>query len=294
VDLSGNNPDEPNSAEANARKPMSQWLLYPRMPGCCGPIGLNGPIGYDLFLRAGLAFPIGGGLLQHSLQDGLYVEGGGRTLFYNPEMTRAWTATLGVGNFNADSRHFVPSFQMNNIPVHTVIPPSTTGTPGSTSSTGTAGSTTSGTTTPTSGTTGTTTTSSTTGAGTPIIVVVPSLTASVASYNQTWFSVYGGRECYLWGNAECSNQQCSLRAGVEVGGRWATEKVDFNEIRHRTGTAGGVSIAGYTELVVPCQCVIYTFGLRTQYDYIFTDILQSQNVNDLQLFNLLVTVGLRF
>jgi hypothetical protein len=178
-------------------------------------------------------------------------------------MTRAWTATLSAGNFFAPSRRFVPSFQMNNIPVRTAVP--ATGTTGTSAA-----------------------------AGTPITVVIPSLTASVASYNQTWFGLYGGREWYLWGNAACDNPHCSWRVGLDVGGRWASEKVDFDEIRHRTGVAGAVAVAGYSEVVVPYQCAIYTFGLRLQYDYIFTDILQSQNVNDLQLFTIMGTVGLRF
>jgi hypothetical protein len=131
-------------------------------------------------------------------------------------------------------------------------------------------------------------------AGQPLTVTLPSLTASVAAYNQTWLSLYGGREWYLRGNADCSNPCWSWRVGLDVGGRWATEKVSFNEIKHRTGVAGGVSVAGYSEVVLPCQCVIYTFGLRTQYDYIFTHILQSQNVNDLQVFTLMITAGLRF
>jgi hypothetical protein len=275
LDLSGNDPDKPDDSNANARKPMSEWLLYPRIPGCCGPIGLNGPIGSEIFLRAGLAFPIGGGVLQHSLQDAGYVEGGARVLFYNPSMDKAWTFTLGVGDMWANSRHVVPSFTLLNVPVHVAVPAAGTplppGTPPQLAAL-----------------------VGQVAAGTPITITLPSLTASVASYNQTWLSLYGGREWYLRGCADCSRQEWSWRVGIDVGGRWATEKVDFNEIRHHTGIAGGVSMAGYSEVEIPYQCIIYSFGMRLQYDYLFTHILQSQNATDLQTFDLLFTAGLRF
>jgi hypothetical protein len=275
VDLSGTDPDQPLGSDADARQPLSQWLLYPRMPGCCGPVGLNGPIGYEVFVRSGLAFPIGGGTLAHSLQNGWYVEGLGRVLFFNPQQDRAWTATLAVGNLNAPSRHDVPSFTLNNVSVKTAVPaPNTpqaaTASPQLAALIGQVA------------------------AGTPVTITDPSVAASVASYNQTWLALYGGRAWYLVGNADCSRKACNWRIGFDVGGRWATEKVDFNEIEHHTGTAGGVSVAGYSDLEVPFQCAIFYAGLRTQYDYIWTDILQRQNSSNLQTFDLLFTVGVRF
>jgi hypothetical protein len=81
---------------------------------------------------------------------------------------------------------------------------------------------------------------------------------------------------------------------VDVGGRWATEKVEFNEFQHHTGTAGAVSISGYSDFEYPCQCAIFTAGMRLEYDYIFTDILQRQNDSSLETFSLLFSVGVRF
>jgi hypothetical protein len=285
TDLSGSNPDEPNGSAANARKPISEWLLYPRMPGCCGPIGANGPIGCEVFLRSGISFPIGGGILQHSLEDGWYIEGGGRALFFNPAQDRALTATLSVGNVFYPSRHDVPAFTLFRVPVKTVLPSNATSSPQAAATLASV-----------AAQNGISASQAATLAatGTPISVTVPSLTASVASYNQTWFGFSGGYEWYLWGSADCSRKECNWRVGFEVGGQYASEKVDFNEIRHHTGTAGGVVLAMYSEVEVPWQCTIFNFGLRTQYDYIFTDILQQQNSNDLQSFNLLITAGLRF
>jgi hypothetical protein len=259
-------------SDADARKPISQWLLYPRIPGCCGPVGCNGPIGGEVLARTGLAFPVGGGTLQHSLQDGWYVEGLGRVLFFNPQQDRAWTASIGIGNLFAPGRHDVPAFTLNNVNVRTAVPPP--GTPVASPTLQAL--------------------EGQVAAGTPVTVTVPSVNASVASYNQTWLALYGGRAWYLRGNGSCSRQGCSWRIGFDVGGRWATEKVDFNEIRHLTGTAGGLSLAAYSDVEIPFQCVILFAGMRTQYDYIWTDILQRQNSSDLQTFDLLFTVGVRF
>jgi hypothetical protein len=79
---------------------LSNWILHPNIPGCCGPIGRNGSIGSELFLRSGLAFPIGGGFLNNVLDVGWEVEGGVRSLFFNPEEDAAWTVQISLSNIN--------------------------------------------------------------------------------------------------------------------------------------------------------------------------------------------------
>src|SRR5437867_1586447 len=32
---------------------LSSWIKYPRSPGCCGPVGANGPIGSEIYFRSG-------------------------------------------------------------------------------------------------------------------------------------------------------------------------------------------------------------------------------------------------
>src|SRR5947209_7844341 len=39
---------------------LSSWLTYNRPGGCCSPIGGNGPIQSEVFLRSGISVPIGG------------------------------------------------------------------------------------------------------------------------------------------------------------------------------------------------------------------------------------------
>jgi hypothetical protein len=77
----------------------STFIDYPRCLGCCGPVGANGPINYEVYTRAGWSIPLGdnpfGG---HHMNAGWEVAVGARTLFFNPESDAAWTADIGVSN----------------------------------------------------------------------------------------------------------------------------------------------------------------------------------------------------
>src|SRR5438309_1652554 len=68
------------------------WIEYTR-PGCCGPIGGDGPIGSEWFLRNGISMPVATGILHEALQTGVMTEFGARALFFNPNTDKAWTAS---------------------------------------------------------------------------------------------------------------------------------------------------------------------------------------------------------
>src|SRR5262249_36341350 len=76
---------------------LSKWITYEHCD-CCGPIGGNGPIRADLYIRNGPSVPVEGPLLGQVLRTGWDVAGGGRSLFFNPQCTAAWTVDLGVSN----------------------------------------------------------------------------------------------------------------------------------------------------------------------------------------------------
>jgi hypothetical protein len=80
-------------------------MTYSR-PDCCGPIGGNGPITYELFARSGPVFTHGDGILGKLLdhEAGWNVEAGGRTLFFNPGMDAAWTVDLSLDYMYNHSR----------------------------------------------------------------------------------------------------------------------------------------------------------------------------------------------
>src|SRR5437879_2606956 len=80
ADPTGNNP--PTAAVV---PPSPDPLILRECPGCCGPVGKNGPIAYEWYLRAGPSLPLGGtGGLANTVETGWLIQGGGRSLFFNP------------------------------------------------------------------------------------------------------------------------------------------------------------------------------------------------------------------
>jgi hypothetical protein len=96
---------------------LSSFILRPRSPGCCGPIGANGPIEGEIYVRTGLTFPIGGGFLNNVIDVGWEIEGGGRVLFFNPAEDAAWTVDMGISNVYNNSRDHSTTVTLLNFPV---------------------------------------------------------------------------------------------------------------------------------------------------------------------------------
>jgi hypothetical protein len=248
--------EDPAQTQAAMRSPTS-WLVYPRAPGCCGPVGGCGPIGSELFLRSGWTFGVGGGPLGSMMKPGWDIEGGGRVLLFNPAIDKAWTVSLSVSNmFNATGPN-TPTVTLNNVKVKTAQAVNGTVTQGT--------------------------------------IVVPQQPATLATYNQTFLNFGLGREWYLLGTADPGQMNSwNWRVGCDGGGRWGTAKGTFNEISHLTDTVGGMYAAIHTDVEYPCNCITLQGGIRLEYNYIWDDILQSQNPSDYQSLNLLFQVGLRY
>jgi len=65
--------------------------------GCNGPVGANGPIAYELYIRTGPNILAGANAFSKAINNGWTVQGGGRTLFFNNERDAAWVLDLGLG-----------------------------------------------------------------------------------------------------------------------------------------------------------------------------------------------------
>jgi hypothetical protein len=241
-------------------QPASSWLVYPRSPGCCGPVGgCGGPLGYEVFARSGIAFPGGGGIFGNFLRPGWDIEGGGRLLLLNPAVNKAWTVSLSVSNIFNRTGNDNQVITLNNVPVKTTVIP-----PGSTNPT-------------------------------PVTVTVPHVPVTLSSLNQTFFNFGLGREWYLLGSADPGLQNgCNWRFGVDGGGRYGTADVQFNEIQHHTGQTGGMYAAIHTDVEYPWRCGILQAGIRYEYNYLWTHLLQAQNGSNYQSSNLLFQIGARF
>jgi hypothetical protein len=299
---------------------LSDWIVGPHGPGCCGPVGGCGPIQEELYLQSGLDFPFSDGVFGHTLKsDGWVIQGGGRTLFFNPEQDAAWVVDLSISNVRDEGRN--PTYE---IPLHHILVPTATASnvPGVANSaivefvpraflnklatektiqklnpqiknfkkyhgqplllhTGTGGA--------------------------PNTIAAEGV--SVADLNRTFFNVGFGRDWYLFGEAPtylnrgcgsgCGDNGCGCggpvwRVGVDGGGRYGTAKVELHEVRHRTDTIAGVFIGAHSDVEVPCGCCIFQAGVRLEWDYTWMDIFQEHNDADLEGINLLFTIGTRF
>jgi hypothetical protein len=127
----------------------------------------------------------------------------------------------------------------------------------------------------------------------PLVILgnpVPTLmnvNVTLRDLNRTTFNLALGRERYLWGSAGSG-----WRVGWDVGGRYGAEVATFNEIRHRTDVIVGGFVTFHSDWEYPWSCCTLVGGLRMQWGYIFSDILQGPS--DVADLNIMLTVGLRF
>ena len=213
---------------------LSRWLTYQR-PECCGNVGCDGPIGAELYVLTGVEIPAEGKIFGHVLETGWVVQGGGRTLFFNPAMDRDWNIDLSISNvFNRGQR--------SDIKV-----PLTLGT---------------------------------------------TRNVSIRELNRTYVNAAFGREWYFYRPPDAWIH--CWRIGLSGGGRLGSEKLELNEIAHRTDVIGGMFAGLSSDVEIPCGCCTFLAGMRAEWGYNWADILQHQNSSDLQDVNILFTAGVRF
>jgi hypothetical protein len=254
----GSPPPPPNMPIPLGR-PISPYLNYPRSPCCCGNVGAcGGPIGGELFIRSGWAFPVGGGIFNQFLHTGWDIEGGGRLYLFNPPSTAAWTGTLSISNIFARTGNDNQVITLHNVQVR--VPPPPTAVP-----------------------------------STQFFQTVPNLALTVSSLSMTFVNLGFGRDWWLCGSADPGRQgRLNWRVGFDFGGRWGSAEVQFNEIQHRTDVVGGMYGAVHSDVEWPFRCGIGVAGIRLEYNYIWTSLLQDQNDGDFSSLNLLLQLGVRF
>jgi hypothetical protein len=123
---------------------------------------------------------------------------------------------------------------------------------------------------------------------------------SVRSLNRTFVNGSIGREWYLWNPAAncptCGrmNDGPNWRIGIDGGGRWGTQKMEFHEIRHRTEVIEGAFFAIHSDLEVPCGGWLFVVGGRIEYSYTWMHSILQGAPENLQEFIGLVNLGVRY
>jgi hypothetical protein len=94
----GGSPSQPAATAAPVgMHGLSSWITYSHCD-CCGPVGGDGPVTYELYTRTGPVFTFGDTILAKLLNSnvGWDFHIGGRTLFFDPGMDAAWTIDLSL------------------------------------------------------------------------------------------------------------------------------------------------------------------------------------------------------
>jgi hypothetical protein len=235
---------------------LSDWITYTR-PDCCGPIGRNGPIGYELYTRTGWSIPTGGPIFHQGIESGWTIAAGARLLFFNTEADAAWTFDLGL-------LHSYNHGQRDDLPITLFIRDNTIN-------------------------------PITMQLQNPGTFIQRDVT--VRSLHRTYVQLLFGREWYLTGAPDgCHwNWRAGFDAGGRYGSMRADlDEFRMRSYFRRNDVIGGLLLALHSDVEIPCGCCTFIGGLRLEYGYTWSDIFQVQNDSDLQEVNLLVNLGVRF
>jgi len=237
----------------------SPWCGANRAGSCCGPIGGNGPVGYELITYTGPNLPTAGGILSRRLKTGWTVGGTASTLFFDLAGDAAWNLGLGI-SYTYNRGQMDKPFD-----VYTLAP---------------------------------TTTDPITGAPVfhpdqlnEFVIRGMHRTSFNFSLGRDWWLEGPG----IVGLASGDN----WRVGVDLGGRWGTAHVDLvptadptNYFKKGSTTYGVVSGLNLTR-EIPWGATILYGGLRTEIGYDWTNVIPPQG-GDIFNVNFYLNFGVRF
>ena len=224
--------------------------------GCCGPFGRNGPVGYELYSRTGPSVPIGGGAFEGRLNVGWEVEGGIRTLFFNPPGSAAWVLDLGISyTYNRGN-------QLNN-PLMTFARPAT-------DSTG-----------------------AITGPDQLAVFGIRGLhrTDLNVAIGRDWFTNGPG----FTGGGSKVNWRYGADIGYRYGRAHVDLVPQDNpgNYARRSGITDSILFGGHVDREVNLGGWIFFSGMRIEYVYTWTNVIPPQN-GDLVTMNFLMYAGVRY
>jgi hypothetical protein len=240
------------------------WITYDR-PGCCGPIGADGPIDSEIYARTGPSIPTGNSIIRKSENTGWMFEGGARSLLFNRDTTAAWTGDLGIA--------YTYNNAGGNIVFPLIIPFNVT------------------------------TFSQTTFQNVTTVQRIP-VPVSIRDYQRVAPTFAFGREWYIGQPAYCPGSHWRVGADVggrwgtsrlDLNDVTRRDRVDY---RHISDVYGAALISIHSDLEIPVSaCSWFIVGARAEWAYNWSDVLRDalpRQGSDTQEINLLLNVGLRF
>ncbi|HKI38488.1 MAG TPA: hypothetical protein VKA46_41955 [Gemmataceae bacterium] len=255
----------PVAAEADGPVPLptgphlSDYILGPNKADCCGPVGGDGPIATELYLRWGPSVNLMNGFLAKTLETGWEVQGGGRALFFNPAHDGAWTVDLGLSDVANQGQHSDRVAILNSI-----IVPVSNGVGGSIP---------------------------TRVFGIPVTVRNLNRTYANLALGREWYIWAPGATCPTCGRM---GEGVTWRVGCDAGGRWGSEKMQFHEIAHRTEVIEAAFVSLHTDMEVPCGGWVFLVGGRVEWDNTWMHSILQDVPENLQNINVMMTLGVRY
>lgn len=229
-------------------------------PGCCGPLGRDGRVTYEIYSYAGVNFTFGNGLPDRLNAAGWMVGGGLRTLLFDASHTAAWTVDFGGSfTYNRGQGDQVPTGLFLRTP------------PQQNQFT-----------------------------GVPTVVPDRFVQSGIRGIRRSSFNFAFGRDMWLMGDGTTGGMQgTNWRVGGWVGGRYGTSSVDINPLdevdgySRRQNVFHGIYVGVHTTFDVPMGAWVWTNGVRAEYGYDWTNLVPPIQGN-LHNINVLFTTGIRF
>jgi hypothetical protein len=228
-------------------------------PGCCGPLGRHGRIGYELYTYTGPTWAIGEGEFTRRLQTGWMVGGGGRSLFFDPSHTTAWVADVGLSyQYNRGEIDDPITTDVRQPPLRNPITGEVTERPD---------------------------------VRTRVSIRALHRTNFNFGIGHDWW-YYGPGSVGL-------EDGSNFRVGALLGGRWGTAHVDLEPVgvpgayARRQNVTHGVFLAAHGTCEIPMGTWILFAGLRAEWGYDWTNLVPPMNGN-MHNLNILLTSGIRF
>ena len=114
--------------------------------------------------------------------------------------------------------------------------------------------------------------------------------AVVEDWNRVAFGLGFGRDWFPWRPANADG--CSWRLGVDGGGRWGSDRVDFDQFGHLSSVCETIYAGAHSDVEFPCGPLIWHVGVRCEWNYTWSTVLQRSS--DIQEISLFFTLGARY
>ncbi|MFM8274525.1 MAG: hypothetical protein ACKODX_19650 [Gemmata sp.] len=233
---------------------------YTDGPGCCGPLGRDGRVSYELYSFAGVNFTLGNGLPDYLKTIGWSVGGGVRSLFFSQSHTAAWTVDFGGSyTYNRGLNIDEPvNLFLRTPPVQSQLN------------------------------------------GGFQVLPDRFVLSAIRGVHRSSFNFAFGRDVWLMGDGSTGSMQgTNCRIGAWIGGKYGTSHVDVvpldetNGYSRRQNVFRGLFGGAHATVDVPMGAWVWTNGARFEYGYDWTNLVPPLQGNITNI-TLSFSTGIRY